>query len=151
MQHQPGKEFKTLASFLDPLPRRTIEICDSPYHILATNVNTLPLRVPGSRPAFPAERASPTHTPAANSASGHADSLQFSIEIISFLDLWDNQHEPARDLSASQLLECFIGFGQRARAYSAVDFPRCSQRENLAHIFPRTHGTRLDANLRGRH
>jgi len=38
-QHQPGTGFKTLAmSSKSRSPGRTIEYCDSPYHIIFTNV-----------------------------------------------------------------------------------------------------------------
>jgi len=46
MQHRPGKEIQDSRTPWIRSPGGSIEICDSPYHILATNVNTLPLRHP---------------------------------------------------------------------------------------------------------
>src|SRR5260370_3941111 len=40
MQHQPGMGFEYLAKLSTPPPGSTIKYCDSPYHIIFTNVKT---------------------------------------------------------------------------------------------------------------
>src|SRR6266404_9258864 len=40
MQHQPGMGFEYLAKLSTPVPGTTIKYCDSPYHIIFTNVKT---------------------------------------------------------------------------------------------------------------
>src|SRR3981189_762905 len=40
MQHQPGMGFEYLAKLSTPPPAATIKYCDSPYHIIFTNVKT---------------------------------------------------------------------------------------------------------------
>jgi hypothetical protein len=125
MQHQPGRGFKTLAPFLNPAPpAQSIKYCDSPYHILATNVNThlrayagnLRASVRNGLPLFP---RFPTETPKRSKLF-----LEHLVGIMRASDLWHDQDEAAGDLSAPQLLERLAGFAQRPRAHLAANLSR---------------------------
>jgi hypothetical protein len=51
--------------------------------------------------------------------------LEFLVGIMSTCELGDDQDDPTRDLPAPQLIQCLVGFGQRARADPATDLPCC--------------------------
>jgi hypothetical protein len=77
MQHEPGTGCKTLATFLPGSPGRTIEYCDSPYHILATSVNTQLRATPEAcYPPFGTALPCP-HSFQQNQTGGQADFLSF--------------------------------------------------------------------------
>ena len=77
--------------------------------------------------------------------------LEFLVGTTPAYDLWDDQGDPARDLPAPQLIQCLVGFGQRARADLTADPSCCGQSEDIAQILPRTDGACLDAHFRGGH
>jgi hypothetical protein len=109
MQHQPGMGFEHLAMLSNPAPGTTIEYCDSPYHILATNVNTRrqfarEASAPSSRKTIPLSTLL-TIDPLVRSYR--------SVELWLLLvcDLGIDEDDSAGDLAASQLLKYIVGFG----------------------------------------
>ncbi len=105
MQHQPSTGFKTLAVFLKPRsPGRSIEYCDSPYHILATNVNTQLRAYAGNllaplRNGLPLSTLLVTETPERSNLF-----LEILVKITPAGDLPHDEDEPAGDLPAPQLI-----------------------------------------------
>jgi hypothetical protein len=101
MQHQPGMGFKTLKKFLNPSPGRTIEFCDSPYHILATNVNTELRGLRGRLAGAVGTGSLPTLFP----GETHERSNLFLAALVGIMDACDlghDQDEPAGDLPFPQ-------------------------------------------------